>query len=276
MRDELQETLLAAVDLARHRDVSFLAGGIAFFAFFSIIPITVLVLAIGSLVGGEQFAVRVLSVVESYLSQEGSDILSEALADSRGLAGASAVSGVLLLWSALKVFRAIDIAFDRVYEIQSSTSLPEQLRNGLIVLLAIGAGFGLLVAVQVLLGRVGVSTTSGLLGWPAAIVGLLVVLVPLYYILPPVRQRIWTILPGTLFAVIGIVLLQQLFQIYAAQASRYQAYGLIGAVLLFLLWLYFGSLILVLGAVVNAAIADVRDGIHDEGMQGDSAPEATD
>jgi len=43
------------------------------------------------------------------------------------------------------------------------------------------------------------------------------------------------------------------FGLYAANASQFQTFGFVGAVLLFLLWLYFGALILLFGAVVNAA-----------------------
>jgi membrane protein len=267
---------LTAVDLARQRDVSFLAGGIAFFAFLSLIPSMVLVLAVGSLVGGEAFAGRVLALVESYLSAEGTQILTEALEDSRGLAGASAVSGVFLLWSSLKVFRAIDVAFDRVYRIDASTPLLEQLRNGTVVSLAIAAGVGALLAVQTLLARIAGVGVLALLGWPATVAGLVVVLLPLYYWLPPVEQSVRAVAPGTGLAVVGLVVLGRLFGSYAALAGQYQAYGAVGAVLLFLLWLYFGALILIGGAVVNAAIREQREGLRGRTVTDEAATKTTD
>ena len=276
MLDEFRETALTAVALARQRDVSFLAGGIAFFAFLSLIPSMVLALAVGSLVGGEAFAGRVLELVESYLSAEGTQILTEALEDSRGLAGVSAVSSVFLLWSSLKVFRAIDVAFDRVYRIDASTPLLEQLRNGTVVSLAITAGIGALLAVQTLLARIAGVGVLALLGWPATVVGLVVVLLPLYYWLPPVEQSVRAVVPGTGLAVVGLVVLGRLFGSYAALAGQYQAYGAVGAVLLFLLWLYFGALILIGGAVVNAAIRERREGVRGRTVTDEAATETTD
>ena len=276
MLDEFRETALTAVALARQRDVSFLAGGIAFFAFLSLIPSMVLALAVGSLVGGEAFAGRVLELVESYLSAEGTQILTEALEDSRGLAGVSAVSSVFLLWSSLKVFRAIDVAFDRVYRIDASTPLLEQLRNGTVVSLAITAGIGALLAVQTLLARIAGVGVLALLGWPATVVGLVVVLLPLYYWLPPVEQSVRAVVPGTGLAVVGLVVLGRLFGSYAALAGQYQAYGAVGAVLLFLLWLYFGALILIGGAVVNAAIREQREGVRGRTVTDEAATETTD
>lgn len=55
-------------------------------------------------------------------------------------------------------------------------------------------------------------------------------------------------------AVVGFVILRVAFAAYAGVAGQYLAYGFLGAVLLFLLWLYFGALVLLFGAVVNAAV----------------------
>lgn len=276
MYDEFHETALTAVELVRHRDISFLAGGIAFFAFLSLIPAMVLVLAVGSLVGGEVFATRVIVLVESYLSSEGTELLTEALEDSRELAGVSAISGLFLIWSSLKVFRAIDVAFDRVYRVNASTSLLEQFRSGTVVSLVIAVGIGLLLSVQTLLAQIAGVGMLAFLGWPATVAGLFVVLFPLYYFLPPVEQSLRGALPGTGLGIVGIVVLGNLFETYTVVAGQYQAYGAVGAVLLFLLWLYFGATILISGAVVNAAIRETREGVRGRAVTDDSTTETTD
>ena len=255
-RNGLVSTVQSIVALARERELSFLAGGIAFFAFFSIIPAILLTFALGSLVGGEAFAARLIALVESYLSEEGVAVLDEALADPSGVVGASLVGAIALVWSLLKVFRAVDIAFDRIYQVTTSTSLLQQLRNGLVAVVAIGAGFALLIAIQMVVIRFGDSIPyTSLVGALVALLGLAVVFAPLYYVMPPARIQFREVIPGTITAVVGLVILQQGFQIYAANAGTYQAYGFIGAVLLFLLWLYFGALVLLVGAVVNVALA---------------------
>lgn len=245
-----------AVELILERDISFLSGSIAFFAFVSIFPALLLVLAAGSLIGGEQFAMTLVEYVESYLSEGGSEIVTEALTNTSGATGASIVGIAGLLWSTLKVFRAVDIAFDRVYEGEIEATLLTQLRNGLVTISAIVAGFVVLAAVQYLLWQLSLQSVIVpiLIRWLLLVAGLLIVLVPLYYIMPPTEMTIRTVLPGAVVAVVGLVLLQELFGLYAAQASQYQAYGVVGAILLFLLWLYFGSFILLAGATVNAAI----------------------
>jgi len=248
------------VEMVIERQISFLSGSIAFFAFVSIFPALLLVLAAGSLLGGEQFAMAVVENIESYLSEGGNEIITDALANTSGAAGASIVGIATLLWSTLKVFRAIDIAFDRIYDAAVRNSILIQFRNGIVTILAIAAGFAILAAVQYLLWQLPFRSVlvPTLLRWLLLVAGFLIVLVPVYYVMPPMAMNLKTVLPGALLAVVGLVLLEELFGLYAAQASQYQAYGFVGAVLLFLLWLYFGSFIVLTGATVNAAIAQTK------------------
>ena len=248
------------VEMVIERQISFLSGSIAFFAFVSIFPALLLVLAAGSLLGGEQFAMAVVENIESYLSEGGNEIITDALANTSGAAGASIVGIATLLWSTLKVFRAIDIAFDRIYDAGVRNSILIQFRNGIVTILAIAAGFAILAAVQYLLWQLPFRSVlvPTLLRWLLLVAGFLIVLVPVYYVMPPMAMNLKTVLPGALLAVVGLVLLEELFGLYAAQASQYQAYGFVGAVLLFLLWLYFGSFIVLTGATVNAAIAQTK------------------
>lgn len=248
--------LRSVVDLARENEISLLAAGVAFFAFFSIIPALVLTISVGSILGGEEFAMQVVSLFENYLSEEGSEVISEALTEPNGLVGASIVGFVALLWSTLKVFRAIDVAFDRVYGAEVVVGLPRQLLHGTVVVVAIGIGLALLLTVQYVITRLGLELAGSpsLVGVPILIAGLLIVLAPIYYVMPPRDVSAREVLPGTIVAVVGLIALQQLFQVYTAFAGQYEAYGFLGVVLLFMLWLYFGAVILLLGAVVNVAL----------------------
>jgi membrane protein len=88
------------------------------------------------------------------------------------------------------------------------------------------------------------------------VVGLFVALFPLYYVMPPESVSARHFFPGTATVVFGWLLLRALFGVYASTAVRYQAYGFLVAVLLFLLWLYFGATVLLVGAVVNVVIGD--------------------
>lgn len=245
------------LELAIEKEITFLAGSIAFFAFVSLVPAMVLILAIGSLLGGEAFATGIVGLVESSLSEEGTEVLQTALADTSGLAGASVIGLIVLFWSTLKVFRALDIAFNRIYQVDTNTSLFRQLLNGTIVALSIMTALMVLLLVRMTIPWLTIPYGNWL-GLPLVMLGLIAVLTPVYFLLPPIPVSVQEVLPGALAAVFGLMLLQELFAFYASRAGQYQAYGFIGAVLLFLLWLYFGSTILLGGVVVNATLADLR------------------
>lgn len=98
--------------------------------------------------------------------------------------------------------------------------------------------------------------TASVVGLLAPVAVITVALLPVYYVLPPVDVALWSALPGAVVAAGGWVLLQLGFRVYAANAGQYAAYGLIGAVLLFVTWLYFASIVVLLGAVVNAVLAE--------------------
>ncbi|MFC7115626.1 YihY/virulence factor BrkB family protein [Natronoarchaeum sp. GCM10025703] len=253
-----QATARSVIDRMSENNVTFLAASIAYYAFFSVVPLLLLTLSVGSLVGGEAFAERIVSLVGDQLSSSGESLVSDALENPDGRTGASIVGLVGLTWSAIKVFRAVDTSFDRIYVSDVTTSLPRQIRNGLTVLLLVGLGIVVMLGVGTFIRR---ATIVGplfvdLFGLVALLVGLTIVFLPLYYTMPPTAMTVREALPGTVVATIGWIGLQIGFQIYTTYAASFEAYGILGGVLLFLTWLYFGAILLLLGAVVNAVVAD--------------------
>lgn len=250
-------TLRAIVGRARKEQLSLLAASIAYYAFFSIIPLLLLALAVGSLVGGQAFADRLVGLVGDQLSAQGQTVIEQALTSPTGRGGASVAGLVGLLWGALKVFRAVDVAFDQVYQAEADSSLVRQIVDGILVLTLVGLAVIVMVGLGAVLRRAAMIDVPGIsvLGWIGLLVGLVVVFLPVFYVLPPVDVRLREVLPGTVFAVVGWLLLQAGFQLYATNAGDYQAYGLLGAVLLFLTWLYFAGILVLLGATINAVLA---------------------
>lgn len=253
----LVSTAWSILALAREKQLSFMAGSIAFFAFFSFIPALILAVAAGSLVGGDQFATQVLVLFETYLSEQGNTVLRSALTDPAGMVGASALGVLALFWSAIKVFRAIDIAFNTVYGVDEAPSLPRQLFHATLVVVVIGIGLVFMLLFLALLLRLDVPPffSQRLTSAPVLVAGLILALFPLYYVLPPDRILLREAVPGTLTAACGLIVLQLAFQVYASLAGQFSTYGLLGAVLLFLLWLYFGAIVILVGTVINVVFA---------------------
>jgi len=66
------------------------------------------------------------------------------------------------------------------------------------------------------------------------------------------------ILPGTIVAAVGWALLNAGFGIYVAYSSTRDLYGVVGGVILLITFLYFGALVILIGAVTNVVLMGRR------------------
>lgn len=243
------------VKSAQDDQVTFLAASIAFYAVLSIFPLLLLALALGSYFVGEAFAQRIVGGVSDFLTPQAQGVLEEAMEGEEGRSGASIVGIFFLLWSSLRLFRGLDIAFSEIYTQHPTPSFLDTVKNALIVLVSIGAAVVALVVIQGYLQLVTLPEIVHTLSPVLVFVTLVIVFFPMYYVFPGSRQRPRAVLPGVAFAAAGWTLLGELFGIYAANAGTYALFGLIGAILLLLVWFYFGAVIVLLGAIVNAVLA---------------------
>jgi len=264
--------------------VTFIAAGLAYYAFISLIPLLLLALVVTSFLGDSELVVTAVDRVSRTLGEGAGGALSEALAGAAGRGGATLFGLVVFLWSGLKLFRGLDIAFSEVYGAPGPTSLVEQLRNAAITLGAVAVAVGATVAVGVAIAGLGIGSVGGgrvpvgPLGTVGLVVGLTAAFLPLYYVLPGVELPVREALPGAVIAAVGWTALQTGFRVYAGVAGSYEAYGVIGGVLLLVTFLYFGGLILLLGAVLNAVLAgraDEHTGVAPSRDAGPSQPTTT-
>ncbi len=260
----------SVIDGIRSEQITFLAASLAYYAFVSLIPLLLLAIVVGTTVGGAGFAGAVSEPVTAAIGGEAGEVVRDALKRQSGGGGATIVGLLVLLWSGLKLFRGIDIAFSTVYTAPSPPGFVGQLRNALLTLSAVAIGIALTVAIGAgiavapLTFVIGGVNVLGTIGTIAQLGGLMVSLLPIYYILPSVPVSVREALPGAAFTAVGWTVLQTAFRIYTGYASGYAAYGVLGAVLLLVTFLYFGGLILLVGVVINATLAGRLDSETDD------------
>lgn len=249
------------VAAARSENVTFVAASLAYYAFVSLLPLLLLSLVAVSLIAGPAGADEVAGQVQETLGPAAGDQVHDALTSAAGRSGATLVGLAVLFWSGLKVFRGLDIAFSQMYGSRVPESMGEQLLDGIVVLAAVGVGVVLTVAVGAFLASTGLEwrlagvDLVSIAGGVALVIGLSVMLLPLYYVFPDRELRLREALPGAAFTAVGWTLLQTGFRVYAAHAGAYDAYGVIAGGLLLVTLLYFGGIVLLLGAVLNAVLA---------------------
>jgi len=255
--------LRSLLSVYRSRDVPFMAGSVAYAAFVSLVPLLLLALVVASVLGGESLEAYVFAATEQYLTPSALELVHQSLDQAQSRLQLSIISGAALLWATLKVFRSLDTAFAELYAVETDVSIVDQIVDGLLVLGGMAVAFLAMVATGALVAlaptfSVGVETgipVVRILGFVGLITGLVLAFLPMYYFFPNVEMTVVGALPGATLAAVGWTLLQALFQVYVSLSSTSELYGVLGGIILLITWLYFGSVVILLGGATNAVLA---------------------
>ncbi|WP_255196195.1 YihY/virulence factor BrkB family protein [Halorarius litoreus] len=242
----------------REKDAPFMAGSIAYSAFVSLLPLILLLVIAASALGGERMAGRVRNATKRYLTPTGQSLVTDSIDQISSQAGLSILGVVVLLWGVLKVFRALDTSFSTIYDTTEKNDILNQFRDGLVVLVAFSVAL-----VAVLVAGLGLRFVPNhpfprLVSELLLIFGLSVVFIPIYYVFPDVDLSLKTVFPGAVVAAVGWVLLKAGFGIYVTYSSTQDLYGVIGGFMLLTTFLYFGALVILIGATTNAVLMGPR------------------
>ena len=238
------------------------AAQASFFVIISAVPfISLLVSIIGLLIPADVRSIfSDISIPESLASVVGT-VLDD-LRDAPNVPLLS-VSAVTTLWTASKGTAAIRNGLETVYHAESSRGF---VRNKIASLISTLLSIVLIIAVVVLLlfGRfladlIGISHITTIimrLRFPVAF-ALMCILFSIMYSATArrsrsIRSEIFSHLPGAVFAAVGWVLFSFFYSLYITYFPNASViYGGLAAVCLIMLWLYFCTIILLLGAEVN-------------------------
>ncbi|UPV75533.1 YihY/virulence factor BrkB family protein [Halorussus limi] len=243
------------------QNITFMAGSIAYHAFVSMLPLLLFVIVILTTVGSEAFTASLTEATEPFLTPYARELLAESLDVATARTGISVLGAVTLLWGMSKIFRGLDVAFSEIYGTQSNKRLLAQLENAAVVFVALGFAVAAFLVVGAVASRVPDLPYPAVLNPLLLAAGLGVAFFPIYYVFPDADVTAREVLPGVVVAALGWTVLEALFQGYVVLAGRYEAvYGTLGSVFILLIWLYFSSLVLLVGGVVNAVLAGrIRD-----------------
>lgn len=86
-----------------------------------------------------------------------------------------------------------------------------------------------------------------------------------YYYAPCKRLDVIDVIPGAVFSTIGWTIVSICFSFYIDHFNNYsRLYGRLSAIIVIMLWLYFNSIILLIGGEFNATLAFKKHGIKKE------------
>jgi membrane protein len=245
------------------------AGSMAYFGVLSIFQLLVLGVVIGSYLLGEGEArSMVVDAVSagSPLDPELIGSVIDAVIESRG--GMTIISFAFLAWGALGLFSALSSGISKAFEnapprpflLDKLVGLLLMLLTGVLAVasLVIGLVTGVLqeAAAGVLAGIPGGETAVWLIG---AIVPILLIFIAfwvIYRVVPNMPVTWGEVLPGAIVAALLWTVLRFGFTYYATNIANYDsAFGPISTGITLLVFLYFASVIILLGAEFARASA---------------------
>lgn len=253
--------------VARERQISVKSAGLAYHGFNTLVPLVILALVAATLVDALE---PLVAALESAAGLEGvvtDDGIEEFAGNGADRTRAALLALVILLWSAVRLFQAVNSAFTDVYgarkrESYANTATTVTLVTALNVVLVtatVSIGVTLVsvvgISLSILVGGILATAASAVL----LAVLLLAVFFPMYYFFPQPDVSVGEILPGAAFAALSWTALAVSFRVYVATSESIALFGFAGAILIILTWVYLGGLCLLLGAVLNAVLADHVD-----------------
>lgn len=96
-------------------------------------------------------------------------------------------------------------------------------------------------------------------GWILGILGIFILLIGIYQFMPNVQWPIKYAIPGTVFAILGFILVSQLFNVYMRFAGGNVGGGTIGVFMVAIIWLYLNAMVIALGAYINVFYHDFKE-----------------
>ena len=231
-------------------DVKYPAAAVAYYAFLSLLPMLVVVLA----VIGDQMAVQVFELTPAFLTPDAQLLIHESLISAEGRTHALVLAFFVLVWCLANIGLGFQTALARIDGRTSPGSGRELLVGGAVVI-------GVLLAAIVAVGVVS-ALPSLVPGLPLVeLVGAILLFGTLTAAFTPLyltccrSPTVLAVLPGSLIAAGSWTVLQTVIQFYAANAGRYALYGVLSSVLLLVTSLYLATLALLVGAIVNETMS---------------------
>ena len=251
------------------------AGNLTYKGLFALFPFAVFLLSLLGLFGAPDLLNSLIEQARIVLPNDVVGLLEDQLlsiAETRaeGAFTAGAIVSLLLaLWGVSGAFRSVMEAMNVMYEIEEDR--PFWKVYGISVFLSLGVAALLITAlVLVVFGPEIGGAIADVVGlgyvfeivwnvakWPVLICVVLFAFALVYYFAPDVEQRFRYVSPGSIMAVTMWLLFSLLFRLYVENFGSYSAtFGSFAGIIILMLYIYYSSFIMLVGAEMNQVIEE--------------------
>lgn len=259
-------------------NLGLIASGIAFNAFLALFPLLMAVVLGYGIVASPQQVAQHISTLADVMPEQAAELVGSQLQNMVQSAGSATGLGLVLtlaiaIYGAMRGASGIITGLNIVYDIEETRSFIWQTATALVITLGLilvfmvaSLAISLMSMIESLLpdlGGVG-HTALKIAFWIGSAAAVSAVIAMIYAHAPSRDDPKWVWLtPGSIIATIIWVAATFAFSFYVSNFGNYNAtYGALGAVIVFLTWLYLSSYILLLGAELNQVLE--RRAGHDE------------
>ncbi len=257
----------AAGDVTGKHTMAF-AAGLSYYFVLSLFPLLMMLAAVVGYLPIPDLFNQILATMARVVPAESMGLIRKIVRDVITSHPGALTFGILAtIWAASSGFasmiEALNVAYDvpetRPYWHTRPLAIGLTFLIGSLMVLAlaamiVGPQFGAWVA-----GKVDLAPVFVLLWpyvrWSVAVIFTVLAIEILYFVAPNVRQKFLRTLPGALLAVGGWIGLSFLLGIYFRSVAHLnKTYGTLGAAIALLVWFYWTSLVILIGAELNAAL----------------------
>ncbi|WP_407891665.1 YihY/virulence factor BrkB family protein [Lacticaseibacillus sp. N501-2] len=272
-RVKLREFLKLAMRRFTDAELGMTAASLAFYTLLSMFPMLILFGNLLPLFGFSYDGVAdyLEQVVPTDIMSWIDPIIHNLLNSTSG--SALSIGAIATLWAASLGINGLKNGFNKAYGVTPPQNFFVQRIISMLIIFLLIVALGL-VMVAFTFGRQFLEWVVPLLGlsdnwlntfdslrWPVTVSALIVVIGSVDYFLPNVKMKLWTILPGAAFTILGWLGLAQVFSLYMRFfGTRFTSYGTLGTVMVLLLWLNFSAMLMLIGGVINALVAEYFTG----------------
>ena len=249
-------------------NLTIVAAGVAFYGFVAVVPALAALVAIYGLIADPSQVTDQLTAMASIVPSEAMPMLHEQMiriTSNHRAAGISAIIGVLIaLYSSANATKALISGLNIAYDETEKRGFLKLTAIAMIVtvggIIAAALAIGLVAVLPSVLKWLsplkGLEILLNVVRWPILVGGFMAALAVLYRYGPCRNDAKWNwVSPGAIVAAVLWLLGSAAFSIYVAKFASYdKTYGPLGAVVIFLMWLYISALTVLIGAEFNSEL----------------------
>ena len=261
-------------DISRNHTMAF-AAALSYYFVLGLFPALILLAAVLVLLPIPNLFPQILDLLSRVVPPDAMGLVRQITASvitpNGGILLSFGVFGVA--WSTSSGFAALIEALNVAYNVPDTRPFWKTRALALLMALAVGAMLLLALGFQVLgpdFGRwlahhFGLRPVLRIL-WPYLRWGVTVAfafgaILATYGVMPNIRQRFTEILPGAVLATVCWTVLSDALGIYFRSFAHFnKTYGTLGAAIVLMVWIYYTSFVVLMGAEFNSELMQLRAG----------------